>query len=409
MPACPIPVIFEVGKIMKTHLNFPVRGLVCLAAFALPASQVFAALDKFTPYAYVRVIQDDNVFRSANNEDDETITHLVGGFDSDWKLSRQHLLLSGIVDRTEYKDFDELDNTALDGRATWNWQLGNLWSGKLGTRYSKEMSSFRQTLTQNKEMRTRKVNFFEAGYQVHPDLRVSAAVDASDVSYEDRKRLNRDTTGTQLDILYKNTLNTRVGLRIRHAKNELNKSLVGGVPVSNDYDETTVSGLLFWEATGITALEARVGYTDLSYDELDDRDFQGLSSRLTYISKLTGKTRLNVSIWHETSSFRTEISSYVLTKGVSVSPRWLATPKISVDGEVSFTNDDFKGTNKINQTLGLPNRDDDTWLYRVSANWDPRRNVRVSLGYRNESRDSSDDIRDFDDQQVDFKVQLSLD
>ncbi|HHJ35908.1 MAG TPA: hypothetical protein ENJ87_09105, partial [Gammaproteobacteria bacterium] len=189
--------------------------------------------------------------------------------------------------------------------------------------------------------------------------------------------------------------------------NDLNSGIVGGVLVSNDYAETTVSGLLFWEATGISSLEARFGYTDLSYDDLNDRDFQGVSGRLTYSSKLTGKTQVNVAVWHETSTFRTEISSYVLSKGASISPRWSVTPKVYLDGEVSFSNDDFKGTNKINQTLGLPKRDDDTWLYRVSANWDPRSFVRLSLNYRNESRNSSDDIRDFDDEQVNFRVQIT--
>ncbi len=391
---------------MKTYLNNQVQCLACLMVFLLP-TQVLAALDKFSPYAYVRVIKDDNVFRSADNEQDETITHLVAGIDSDLKLSRQHILLSGNVDRSKYDDTGELDNTALDVRATWDWQIGNLWSGGLGTRYGREMTSFTQATTRNKEMRTAKVNFLEAGYQVHPDLRIFASVDKSDVSYEDRKRLDRDSTGLQFDILYKNTLNTKLGIRARHVENELNNGFVAGVPVSNDYDENTLSGLLFWEATGISTFEASVGYTELSYDDLDDRDFQGLSSRLTYISKLTGKTRVNIAVWNETSSLRTEISSYVLTKGISISPRWLATPKISLDGDVSFTNEDFKGTNKVNQILGIPKRDDDTWLYRISANWDPTRGVRVSLSYRNEERDSSDDIRDFDDEQIDFKVQIT--
>jgi len=392
---------------MKTNLYFPVRGMVCLLAFSLPASHALGALDKFSPYAYVKVIKDDNVFRTADDEEDETIAHLVAGFDSDLKLSRQHLLLEGFVDQSRYDKSGDLDNTALDGRALWKWQLGNLWSGGLGARYKREISSFSQSSTREKDMRTRKVHFFEAGYQLHPDLRLSAEVDVSDVSYQNRNRLNRDTNSAQFDVLYSNTLNTKVGVRVRHMKNKLNDSLVSGVPVSNDYDETTVSGLLFWEGTGKSALEARFGYTDLSYDELSDRDFQGASGRLTYLAKLTGKTQVNVSVWQEISSLRTEISSYVLTKGISISPRWSATPKVTIDGEVSFTNDDFKGTNKINQTLGVPKRDDDIRLYRIAANWNPRQYLRLTLGYRNESRKSSDSIRDFDDQQIDFQTQIS--
>lgn len=393
---------------MKNTSAFLFRRLVCVATLTIPASQAFGAIDKFSPYAFVGAINDSNVFRSSTDEEDETIGHFGVGLKSDLKLSRQHLLLEGVVDRAQYDNFDELDHTRVDGKATWAWQVGNLWSGNLGYRYNRELSSFNEQFVREKDMRTRNVGFFEAGYQLHPDWRLSAAVDFTDVSYEERERLDRDVSGTQFDVLYRNTLNTRMGLRVRYANNDLQDSVVNAVSVSNDFEEVTVSGLFFWEGSSKSSLEARLGVTELSYDELDERDFTGASGRLTYFWTLTGKTRMDIAIWQETSSLNDEIASYVLSRGISIKPVWKATPKISVQGEVSFVNDDFKGSNDIRQALGVEKRDDDTWLYRISANWEPRQFLRFSLGFHREERDSSEDIRNFDDDQVDARVQFTF-
>jgi exopolysaccharide biosynthesis operon protein EpsL len=393
---------------MRNHSINRLKVLALFPVLMLPSSYSLAALEEFSPYAFVGVLHDTNIFRSNDDEEDDTIGHFGAGLRSDLKLSRQHLLFQGVVDRAQYDNFDELDHTRVDGRATWAWQVGNLWSGDLGYDYNRRLSSFNEQLVREKDMRTTQTGFFEAGYQLHPDWRLAGEFDYSDVSYQDRKRLDRDATAAQFDVQYRNTLNTRVGVRVRYAKNDLQDTDVGGVSIDNDYDEVTVSGLFSWEASGKSALEARLGYTDLRYDDLDERDFQGFSGRLTYLWLLTGKTRMEIATWHETSSLDDEIASYVLTRGASIKPTWSVTPKITIEGEVSYEDDEFKGENEIRTELGLDRRDDDTWVYGISANWDPRRSLKVSLGYRREKRDSSVDVRDFDDDQVDARVQYSF-
>jgi hypothetical protein len=138
------------------------------------------------------------------------------------------------------------------------------------------------------------------------------------------------------------------------------------------------------------------------------RDFNGTSGRLTYFWRVTAKTKLDVAMWRETSSLDAEISSYVLTQGASIKPVWSVTRKIALRGIISYTNDDFKGENDIRGTLGLQNRKDDTWLYGISANWNPRDYLEVILGYRKQDRNSSIDVNDFNDNQVDAEVKLTF-
>ena len=389
-----------------------------MLAMLPPVGNSFAAIEKFTPYAYTRVLNDSNVFRVSGDDEarallgstsrNDTIGYLGGGFETDWKLSRQHLLLDAEIERAEYDSFDELDHTRTKGRAAWAWQAGNLWSGEAGTLYTRRLRTFTQNSIPEKDMRTEKVGFLNGGYQIHPDWQLSAGVDYSDVSYQERERLDRDSTAAKLEVKYRNTLNTRVGLRIKYTDNDLNDDNINGISISNDYTETEISGLFYWEVTGKSKLEANLGYTDQSYDDLGERDFQGTTGRLTYDWSVTGKTNLGFSAWRETSSFDDEITSYVLTKGASVSPSWSATSKITVRGTVSYYNDDFKGENDIRVALGGQRRDDDTLAYSFDVSWIPRNYLILTTGYRREERDSSTSINDFNDSQYTAGIRLQF-
>jgi hypothetical protein len=142
----------------------------------------------------------------------------------------------------------------------------------------------------------------------------------------------------------------------------------------------------------------------VSYNELDDRDFKGVSYRLIYHWIHSEKTKIDVEAWREPSSLSDEITDYVLAQGISINPTWDITPKVSLDGMLLYNNDDFKARNDVLSALGVERRDDDTWLFRVTANWDPRNYLRLSAGYRKENRDSSIDERDFDVDQVEAKI-----
>ncbi len=385
--------------------------LILLFAVFLPVRVSMAALDKFEPYAYARVLYDSNLFRTDGDirkEEDDTITHLGGGLKSDLKLSRQHLLLDLKVDRALYKNFDELDHTRVDGTGAWAWQVGNLWSGTLGYKYQRKMSSFNEQFVREKDMRTTQTGFFGAGYQIHPDWKLKIGADIRDVSYQDRKRLDRDATSGLFEVQYRNTRNTRVGVRVKYTDNDLKDQDVAGVKVSNDYTETEVSGVLYWEGTAKSSFEARLGYTEQSFDELSDRDYKGSTGRLTYFWKFSSKTNVNFSVWRETSTKFDEVTTYVLTKGAKISPTWKATPKITVFGNVSYVSDDFKGQNDVVTSVGGPRRDDDIWKARLGARWQPRQFVQLSLSVSREDRDSSIDVRDFTDDQVDAKLRFNF-
>jgi len=393
---------------MKIRAVFPAGNLIAMLVSVSPFSASHAALEQFDPYAYARVLYDSNLFRRDSNEEDETIGYLGAGVNADWKLSRQHLLLDAVVARAKYDTNDQLDHTMIDATGNWDWQVGNLWSGKLGYRYENKLSSFNQRLITDKDMRTTQTGFLNAGYQIHPDWRLVAGAELKDVSYQERKRLDRDAYAGILEVQYQNTLNTRVGVRGKYTKNDLKEDNINGVSIDNDFDVTDISGVFYWEGTAKSALEASVGYVDVSYNDNNidtiDRDFNGVSYRAIYHWVHSEKTKIDVEAWREPSSLNDEITDYVLAQGVSVSPIWRVTEKVSLVAKLLYNNDDFKARNDISSALGAQRRDDDTWLFQINANWDPRQYLRLSMGYTKENRDSSIDERDFDDNQVEAKA-----
>jgi len=399
---------------MRNSTIFLLRNLFILVVAISPVSISYAVVDKFAPYVNAGTLYDSNLFRSANNEESETIWHLGAGFESDYKLSRQHLVLDLDLDHSFYRSNDQLDNTRVDGLGAWKWQVGNLWSGNLGYKYNRQLRSFTQNLipgsiTRDKDMRTTQTVFFDADYQLHPDWSLIGAVDFKDVSYQERTQLERDSSSGSLEVQYQNTLNTRIGLRGKYTSIDVkNNTDIGEVSISNDYDVTEMSGVLYWEGSAKSALELRLGYTDITYDQGSERDFDGVSGRFIYHWILTGKTKLDITAWREPSSLNDEIQDYVISQGVSIKPTWSATPVITVLGELSYDNDDFKARNDILDALGEETRKDDTWLFKIRGRWEPRRYLDVWVGYKYIDRDSTIDNRDFTDHQVDAKVQLNF-
>jgi exopolysaccharide biosynthesis operon protein EpsL len=398
---------------MKNSIAFLPGSFMVFLAVIFPASTSFAALEKFDPYVFAGVRTDSNLFRSSDNEENETIWRLGAGFKSDYKLSRQNLILDLDVFRAMYDNFDELDYTGVDGLAKWKWQAGNLWSGNLGYKYNRSPRSYSQgipgTITRDLDIRTRQTGYFDAGYQIHPDWRLIGGLELQDVSYQTRTRLDRESNSGLLEVQYQNTLNTRIGLRGKYAANDLNDSEIDGVSISNNYDVTTLSGVFYWEGSAKSALELRLGYTDLNYDELAERNFNGFSGRFIYKWRITGKTKMDISVWREPSNLNDEIQDYVLSTGLSIKPVWEATSKITVIGLLSYDNDDFKARNNIVEAIVGSDelgREDDTWVLGIQGKWNPRRYLDVSLGYRYENRDSTVELRNFDDHQVDANLKF---
>ena len=379
-----------------------VRGLFTLSAVLLPVSNSYAVFDVFNPYVYSEAHNYSNYYKDSSDGKSQTVLYLGAGLSADLKLSRQHFILDVSIDQAKHNSFSELDYIQIDARGAWNWLVGNRWSGKLGYDYNRKSSSFEnrklssssESVVQQKDMRTSHATFLAAGYQLLPDWLLKGEVSYENTSYQQQKHLERDTTSQQFDVLYQNTLNTQVGLRVRFAKNDLPDRVY-------DYDERELSALFYWQGSEKSALSANIGFTDAKYREQDEGDFRGTTGRLTYHWKLTGKTHLDISAWKETSSLDSEVDGYVLTKGLSISPTLSVSEKITVFGEISKSDD------VLEIAVGQSEKFN-TFLYRIGASWSPLDYLQMSFSHEGESRNSNIDTSDYDSKQMSASIQLAF-
>lgn len=373
-----------------------VRGLFVLSTILMPVSESYAVFDQFNPYVYSEVLYDSNYYRDSDDAESERVWHLGAGLFADLKLSRQHFLLDVSFDQAKHDSFNELDHIQVNAIGTWDWQVGNRWSGNLGQKYSRELSSFDEQTIQQKDMRTTRTSFFDAGYQVLPDWFLKGGVRFEEVSYQHQNAIERDTVSRQFEMQYQNTLNTKVGMRFRYATHDLPDRF-------NDYYEREFSGVFYWQGSAKSSLSANLGFTDVIYNELDGKDFSGTTGRLTYHWALTGKTYLNISVWQETSSLNEEVDSYVLTKGISINPTWSVTNKVNIFGEISKSDNEFKGQEVL---PGESERKDDTLSYRMGIGWNPLDYIQLSFSYTSEKRNSNINTFDYDSNQVLARAQV---
>ena len=355
--------------------------------------------DRFQPYIYAEVVHDSNLFRLPNESAalsvlgttkmDDTIQHYGAGFNANLPISRQNIHADATVDRSIYDTFSSLDNTGGKGKLAWNWRVGSLWNGDIGSDYSKMLSSFTEQQSVQKDMITRKSTFATAGYQLTPDWRISGGLKGADVNDQIFDQNDRKETTGSLEINYRTTANTRIGIRDTNTDtNLLNDQNVGGTLVNNDYTTNSLSGVIYWEESGKSKFEGSLGQTTVKFDSLDARDFTGATWRLTYMYFATGKTHFDASYWRNTSSQDGEISTYVVSNGISLAPSWAATTKIHVGGLLKHEETDYKGDYSTIST-GSDARKDKINTVNIRLGYNLRQNIELSLGYGYQKRTSN--------------------
>ena len=363
---------------------------------------------QMSPYAYAKITNEDNIFRAPINEQDDTISHLGAGLNEDFRIKQHSLLLNVLVDSAWYQTFDQLNHTKVDGRGTLLWEASRRWSGDISYGYNRRLSSFDEQLVRQKDMRTMHDIFASGNYKLSTDWQVGGRLDYTDVFYEERNFLDTDVAGGQVEALYRNARGSHVGMRLRYTDHNLQDLTFNNSQIDNDFTETTLGGLVHWEKTSKSILDASLGITSVSFNEIDSRDYDGWVGRLTYYWVPTGNTLFDMSAWQEVSTLDREVSGYVLSKGFSFRPVWSVTSKLKLDGLVMYSNDDFRGANLLEQIVTSAPREDDVWTYLLGVAWMPKDHLRVKFDYRHRDRVSSINLRDFTVNQYNAELRIGF-
>ena len=233
------------------------------------------------------------------------------------------------------------------------------------------------------------------GYFPHPDWRVIGGATQQRTDFDKRPLLEKLSRTANVEVQYMNTANTYIGIRSSATYSEFpNEENINGTLISNNYNENELSLVAYWEGSGKSHLTGRLGRSSRNHEDLSERNYSGSTGRLTYHWIVSGITTLDLSIWRETTSQNNEISSFVVTNGLSLSPTWIISPKTSLKGEIRRENNNYEGESTTilnNESI----RKDKISFASLSLSYQLRSNINLYTAYQQERRDSNRSLNKF--------------
>ena len=323
------------------------------------------------------------------------IDRVTGGLDAEWLTgARQSLDVDLDVDYNRYFRNQDLSNVSSNDRVAWNWGLGGALSGTVGVDYLRLLGGYANIEVYSPDIVSRSDYFASVRYQVGPRwgifgglLGTEYSVSGTDVSFNNSK-----SGGLEAGADY-TVEGNRIGFDYRyndsHAGNAVN---LNNVLIDPDYREERVRVLLRYALTEKTTFDGSAGYLKRDYPSTAIGSFAGEIWRASLQWQPTPKTQLLLGVWQQLNADLTSQTDYFRDRGVSLTPQWTASEKITFSASISHDDDSYIGTNPIGGTQGAPlpqARHDQITGETASVLYTPIRAITLTAAVSHTTRDSN--------------------
>lgn len=348
---------------------------------------------------------DSNIFRLPDGANVQALTgqseksELIMGAGAGvrWQqrvVGRQSVRLSARGDLYSFENNSELDHFAYTFTPEWLWEIGNDLSGTVGWSHEKRLVDLAQLRRPVKDMVTENHGYANAAWRVGPTLRLRGGVDAVRA---DRDLTDTDTRANSVigGIDYVSALDNAVGLELRRTKGDQPVTVVlGAPPVENDFTETEAAVVATWVVSPRLRTTGRVGRTKREHDAFPQIDFSGTTWNFFVDWMPLNKTGFSAT-WYKVPRSVIDINtSFVLTRGYSLGPRWAPTEKLVFT--LLFSRERQQYSDPTNPLLGPFPLDETVRSWRLMAGWEPARHFEIAAGFERGERTSNGIARDFD-------------
>ncbi len=386
---------------MKIRLSCVALG----ALLALPATAKEG--DTFRPFVSYTRYYDNNLFRLDEGETTAVLENgvpvfvtkqlasdqysvLSAGLNVDWQPGRQRIIAGATKNLVRFSRYSSLDYDGSDYQFKWNWRLGNHWSGQAGATETVTQTSFTDWYAANviNNQLTRENRFASAEWQFHPRWNVGVGAAAASVTNSTTQQAPADYEDTSVSATLGYT--TRKGSKLRGQLRQVD----GEFPnrpityVDRFYTQTEYNLLGDWNVTGKLTARGRIGYTQRENDTQSQRDFSGVTGRMSADYSPTGKTLLTWALYREIANSDDLNATYWLSTGSSLGAAWMLTSKLTLRANASIENRNFEGDTGV-APPGLPQRDEDSLSGSLSLSYAPVRMAKIDLALQAGRRDSN--------------------
>jgi hypothetical protein len=387
-----------------------VMELFANSAFAAPDTGENYPADSWDIYASDQLTDDDNLYRLPSGlinvsallgpgaaPKDHVNTTSTGG-DIHWTFGRQSVDLNVLVDENRFLRNEDLNNSAGNGKALWNWRVGGYFSGTVGVDYSRSLAGFGYTGYLGRDLIDRSDYFGTAHYQIGPRWSIFGGVTESDITHSAKPEQLYDYHLKSVNggIEYATAVNNTIGLQYQYSAARFPQGgVLDGLPFAQDYNDECTQVLLKYAFTEKTLINASAGYLKRDYPDSNAGSFSGDVWRMALQWQPSDKTQVLVTAYRQLQAYLEAQSNYFVDLGGSVAPVWAPTEKMQLSVTASYDDDVYIGSSL--NALDVVSRHDKVISQAMSMVYTPIRALAFNFSYRHEQRKSNDPFFQYDD------------
>lgn len=286
----------------------------------------------------------------ANPNREDYIDRVTGGLDAEWLTgSRQSLDVDLDADYNRYFKNQDLNYVSSNDRVAWNWGLGDALSGKVGVDYLRLLGGYANIEVYSRDIVTRSDYFASLRYQVGPRWGVYGGLIGTEYSVSGTAASfnNAKSGGVEAGADYTVEAN-RIGFDYRYNDSRAgNASELNGVFFNPDYREDRARVLVRYALTEKTTFDGSAGYLKRDYPSTAIGSFAGEIWRASLQWQPTPKTQLLLGAWQQLNADLTNQTDYFRDRGVSLTPQWIASEKLTFSASISHDNENYIGSNPL--------------------------------------------------------------
>jgi len=362
------------------------------------------------PYVSETLTYDDNVFRFASKDQarialgseamSDRMSTTEAGVNADFRLSRQHFLVQIGLNKTSFDRFDFLNNNGSNKKVGWNWSIGNHLAGELSMSEQKSMAGFNDVHNPVLNIRTNTRSLMSLNWDFHPSWRLHVQHDETENKngLAGYRSSDRNDAANEMLLQYKTAAGNLVGLSAR----QIDTTYPALDNVFNNQNQQRELALDFvWQPAGKTMINGRVGLVDRRYEVLKQRDVTDWIGRTNLNWQVTGKTAVQAGVARDMYAIDDLAGTYVVTDSLSLTPAWMPTAKITVQGNMSYQS--------INYVAGIGNsREDKVKTAGLVVSYLPHEKIQTMLSLQKTKRDSSLSGNGFESNSITANVRVDF-
>ena len=338
---------------------------------------------------------DDNLLRVADADPGygqraDSWRQLDAGASFDHIYGRQRVAVSAQLSKVTFDYFKQLDYDGKDGRATWYWQLGNQFEGRLGATYVQLLAPYTDLRTSARNLRTQRGTVLDGAWRMHPRWRARAGYQRDNYGYELGSQLpnNRREQAAEAGIDYLAPSGSEAGLVVRR--------LTGRYPfrrpfalATDNFDQDEYRLRANWIASAKTTVNVLAGWTSRSQQAFGAGRTSGVTGRVTMAYAPTARVNVDAAVWRDFAPIESTVVSYTLNRGASLVAGWQATTKVRAGANVSVEQRAYNARLALPAVLAGSSLDDSLCTAGVSLNYAPTRKVQLGATLAREQRGGS--------------------